>query len=226
MVLNATRLTVFLCAVSACALEHPFTRLPVEARADGAILDAPSVFLPDAVAEDLVDPSTQDVLRVDVLDDPDGADASTPLDAQDAPTPTDVLRPDVSDAPTLPDVLRPDVSDAPTPPDVLRPDVPDAPPPPDVVTSRDAGVTSTPGVSTATLRDSTWQTGFCERVTVTNTTSAPLTWTVVHRVAARVYVSWSSVRTGDRGDVVFRGAVWNRTLRPRERTEFGFCATR
>ncbi len=43
------------------------------------------------------------------------------------------------------------------------------------------GATTTPGVTTATVRDSTWDTGFCERVAVTNTTAAPLTWTVVPR---------------------------------------------
>jgi hypothetical protein len=52
------------------------------------------------------------------------------------------------------------------------------------------------------------------------------TWTVVHRIDGRVTTSWNSERVGDSGDVVFRGAMWNRTLAPGERTELGFCASR
>ena len=67
---------------------------------------------------------------------------------------------------------------------------------------------------------------FCERVAVTNATAAPLVWTVVHRINGRVTTSWNSERAGDTGDVVFRGAMWNRSLAPGERTELGFCASR
>ncbi len=117
----------------------------------------------------------------------------------------------------------PTPSDAGVAPDVTAAvDAPGA----DVVTARDAGAATTPGVTTATTRDSTWETGFCERVAVTNTTSMPLTWTVVHRIEGRVTTSWNSERVGDGGDVVFRGAMWNRTLAPGERTELGFCASR
>ena len=97
---------------------------------------------------------------------------------------------------------------------------------PDAAAARDAGVATTPGVTTATTRDSAWETGFCERVAVTNTTASALTWTVVHRIDGRVTTSWNSERVGDGGDVVFRGAMWNRTLAPGERTELGFCASR
>jgi hypothetical protein len=96
----------------------------------------------------------------------------------------------------------------------------------DAAAARDAGVATTPGVTTATTRDSAWETGFCERVAVTNTTASALTWTVVHRIDGRVTTSWNSERVGDGGDVVFRGAMWNRTLAPGERTELGFCASR
>jgi endoglucanase len=61
---------------------------------------------------------------------------------------------------------------------------------------------------------------------VTNTTATSVTWTVVHRIEGRVTTSWNSERVGDGGDVVFRGAMWNRTLAPGERTELGFCASR
>jgi hypothetical protein len=88
------------------------------------------------------------------------------------------------------------------------------------------GPTTTMGVTTMTVRDSTWDTGFCERIIVTNGTGAPLDWTVVHTIAGTVTTSWNSERTGDSGAVVFRGAMWNRTLGPRERTELGFCARR
>jgi hypothetical protein len=88
------------------------------------------------------------------------------------------------------------------------------------------GPTTTPGVTTMTVRDSTWDAGFCERVIVMNGTGAPVDWTVVHTIAGTVTTSWNSERTGDSGAVVFRGAMWNRTLAPGARTELGFCALR
>lgn len=111
------------------------------------------------------------------------------------------------------------MTDAALPTDVPRPDAGALP---------DAGtvVTTTPGVTTTPTRDSSWDTGYCERVAVTHTTAAPLSWTVVHHVAGRVTTSWNSERVGDGGAVVFRGAMWNRTLGPGERTELGFCASR
>jgi len=96
-------------------------------------------------------------------------------------------------------------------------------PTPDAMTS---GPMTTAGVTTMTVRDSTWDMGFCERVIVTNGTAAPVDWAVVHTIAGTVTTSWNSERTGDSGAVVFRGAMWNRTLAPRERTELGFCARR
>ena len=80
--------------------------------------------------------------------------------------------------------------------------------------------------STMVMRDSTWDAGFCERVAVVKGTGAPVEWTVVHTIAGTVTTSWNSERTGDSGAVVFRGAMWNRTLAPGERTELGFCARR
>jgi hypothetical protein len=104
---------------------------------------------------------------------------------------------------------------------------PDAGAPVDVVATVDAGgAVTTPGLTTETVRDSTWETGFCERVIVTNPTGAAVTWTVVHTVAGRITNSWNSERTGDTGAVVFVGAMWNRTLMAGERTELGFCAAR
>ncbi len=98
----------------------------------------------------------------------------------------------------------------------------------DVVVTVDAGggAVTTPGVATTTVRDSTWETGFCERVQIMNNTGAAVTWTVVHRVAGRINNNWNSERMGDTGDVVFRGAMWNRTLMAGEGTELGFCASR
>ena len=98
----------------------------------------------------------------------------------------------------------------------------------DVATTVDAGagVVTTPGLRTETVRDSTWETGYCERVVVVNGTRGPVTWTVVHDVAGRITNSWNSERTGDSGAVVFVGAMWNRTLMAGERTELGFCAAR
>jgi hypothetical protein len=110
---------------------------------------------------------------------------------------------------------------------VPRPDVVvlDAPSRFDVV---DSGANSgtTPGITTTPTRDSTWETGFCERVAVTNTTRDTVTWTVLHPIMGTITTSWNSERVGDSGNVVFRGAMWNRTLAPGMSAEFGFCARR
>jgi hypothetical protein len=126
----ATRLSLLLLALSACALEHPIAReLDVEdPGADLAVIDAPVDDLPDVLAGDVVDAGAPDVVRIDA-----GRDAA---DVSDAPT-----RPDVTDAPMLPDVtdapVLPDVTDAPMLPDVvdvpMLPDVVDVPMLPDVV---------------------------------------------------------------------------------------------
>ncbi|MEZ4408104.1 MAG: DUF1592 domain-containing protein [Polyangiales bacterium] len=95
-----------------------------------------------------------------------------------------------------------------------------------VVVDAGSGPVTTPGLRTTTVRDSTWDTGFCERVQVENTTRETVTWTVVHTVMGTINNSWNSEREGDTGAVVFRGATWNRTLRAGEQTELGFCASR
>ncbi len=126
----ATRLSLLLLAVSACALEHPISRvLDVEdPGADLAVVED----LPDVVpTSDVVDAGARDVPGLDVFD--AGRDAA---DVTDAP-----MLPDVVDVPALPDVvdvpLLPDVMDVPALPDVvdvpMLPDVVDVPMLPDVV---------------------------------------------------------------------------------------------
>lgn len=133
----------------------------------------------------------------------------TERDEGGAPAPSDAGAP--TDA-SAPDASAPDASAA-----------PDASVAPDVAP---VGPMTTPGITTRTVRDSNWDAGFCERVTVTNTTSMRVTWTVVYPIMGRVTSSWSSERTGDSGNVVFRGAMWNAQLGPGESTELGFCAAR
>ena len=151
----ATRLSLLLLALSACALEHPISRvLDVEdPGADLEVLDAPAEDLPDAATpSDVVDAGAQDAPRLDVIDAgrdvsdvSDVSDASTRADAMDVPMLPDVtdvpVLPDVTDVPVLLDVtdvpVLPDVTDVPVLPDVvdvpMLPDVVDVPMLPDVV---------------------------------------------------------------------------------------------
>jgi hypothetical protein len=139
----ATRLSLLLLAVSACALEHPISRvLDVEdPGADLAVIDAPVEDLPDvAQASDVVDAGARDVPQLDAFDAgrdvPDVTDASTRPDAVDVP-----MLPDAMDVPMLPDAvdvpMLPDVVDVPMLPDAvdvpMLPDAVDVPMLPDVV---------------------------------------------------------------------------------------------
>ncbi|MFO0624847.1 MAG: fibrinogen-like YCDxxxxGGGW domain-containing protein [Polyangiales bacterium] len=147
----ATRLTLLLLAMSACSLEHPIARaLDVEdPGADLAAVDEPVDDRPDSAADDVVDASTPDVVRLDVVDAgrdvADVADAPPGHDVVDGAAPTDAMDvpalPDVTDVPALPDAMDvpalPDAVDVPVLPDVVDvpalPDAVDVPALPDVV---------------------------------------------------------------------------------------------
>ena len=71
-----------------------------------------------------------------------------------------------------------------------------------------------------------WLAGFCQRVTVTNTTSEPITWEIRMDVAGTITTHWTSEYTIDGGDTVFSGYRWNAELAGYDSTTFGFCVDR
>lgn len=75
-------------------------------------------------------------------------------------------------------------------------------------------------------RDSTWQGGYCDRVSVRNAGEQAVTWSVELVVLGTLSDHWSCSVSGSRGRVEFSGVEWNSTLLAGEGTEFGFCVSR
>lgn len=100
----------------------------------------------------------------------------------------------------------------------------DAPPGPG--TSETPPAVDMPAPQKATYEvmvDSSWPTGHCDRVTVTNPTNAPLVWSVTLTIDGTISNSWNCTPTGDSGEVTFAGVDWNREIGPGSSAEFGYC---
>ncbi len=91
--------------------------------------------------------------------------------------------------------------------------------PPEAVETSDAAETS----ATVTKK-STWATGYCADVTVTNTSSAPLVWEVTVPADGEVTRAWRASWAAAEGGILARGLDFNRELAAGEVTVFGFCA--
>ncbi|MBL8955834.1 MAG: DUF1588 domain-containing protein [Myxococcaceae bacterium] len=102
--------------------------------------------------------------------------------------------------------------------------------PPFMVAPADAGTGMPPvgvgGLTVTRRSNSDWPTGFCEDVTVTNTTAQPVDWQVELAVSGTVTQSWNSSYSVTAQGVVFVGAAWNRTVGPGASAAFGYCANK
>lgn len=79
------------------------------------------------------------------------------------------------------------------------------------------------GVVAMVMPNSTWATGGCHDVVVTNNSAASVTWTVALQVPGTINNAWNSTRDRDSGTVSFSGAAWNATLAPGAAASFGYC---
>lgn len=86
----------------------------------------------------------------------------------------------------------------------------------------DAAAVGQPSVEIS--RFSTWETGSCSRVYVTNTADSPLAWKVTIPVSGVVTRAWNATWSAAAGLLSAEGAKYNRELAPGETTDFGFCA--
>lgn len=75
--------------------------------------------------------------------------------------------------------------------------------------------------------DSTWSSGYCGTITVTNNATTPTKgWTVlVDLHGATISSSWSSVRTATSTGMQFASATYNSVVATKATTSFGFCTT-
>ena len=86
---------------------------------------------------------------------------------------------------------------------------------------------SAPSPATWTMRvTSDWADGYCAEVTVTNPTSATLTWIVDTPIQGQVSSFWNGEYTRSGNTLRVRGADWNRTINAGGSTGFGFCSLR
>jgi hypothetical protein len=83
--------------------------------------------------------------------------------------------------------------------------------------------TTTPGIDAMLVQDSKWDAGECNTVTVTNTTDAPITWTVVLAIQGTLQNAWNATATPIDGGLKFVGADYNAKLEAKAATSFGFC---
>jgi len=76
-----------------------------------------------------------------------------------------------------------------------------------------------------TTTDSKWQTGYCNRIIVTNSGTQPVDWKIRLKIEGKIKQLWNATSSPASGkDLFFVGVNWNKTLRPKQSTNFGFCA--
>ena len=86
----------------------------------------------------------------------------------------------------------------------------------------DAGPPGEPGLTVTTMVDSQWATGYQETVTLTNTGTAALTWTVSLPVQGKIANVWNATAAPAGAKTTFVGAAYNAVLAPQATTSFGF----
>jgi cellulase/cellobiase CelA1 len=95
----------------------------------------------------------------------------------------------------------------------------------------DAGVAggTTPqnsGLSVSVHTDSSWDAGHCDTVSVRNESSAPIDWSAQVMIDGKLTNNWNSSADAQSGLVTFKGADWNRTIKPGETAQFGYCVSK
>ena len=83
---------------------------------------------------------------------------------------------------------------------------------------------TSPGITVDVVTDSQWDTGYCNKVNVKNTSSAPVDWVVRLQPQGTINQHWSANKRDEGGAVIFDGLDWNNVLQPGQSTSFGFCA--
>ncbi|MEM1009927.1 MAG: cellulose binding domain-containing protein, partial [Myxococcota bacterium] len=141
------------------------------------------------------------------------ANTTTPPSSE----PQDPQEPNPSDAG---DPQEPNPSDAGDPPestDMESPPPEKAPPPP---TPKDLQV--------RVQTDSDWPEGRCQKVSIKNTGTAELEWRIPLRLEFKMKQHWNAnmTPTDQKDTFIFSGLMWNRTVRPQQTVQFGYCLTK
>ncbi|HVK67083.1 MAG TPA: cellulose binding domain-containing protein, partial [Polyangium sp.] len=95
---------------------------------------------------------------------------------------------------------------------------PSHPPPPA------GGVTVIGGTATVTITpNSSWNGGYCKNVSLKNTDTKSITWTLRIPKEGTLYNSWNVVPKVEGSEFVFNGVSWNSTLAIGQSADFGYC---
>lgn len=98
------------------------------------------------------------------------------------------------------------------------------PPPPETDAGTASPVTSS-NVTVDVHGQSSWATGYCNDVTVTNPSSADVAWTVVLPARGMLVNVWNAQQTESGGQWVFTGESYNTPVAANGTTAFGYCAS-
>lgn len=79
------------------------------------------------------------------------------------------------------------------------------------------------GLKVEVVTDSSWATGRCDKVFVTNSSSNAQAWRVTLTIDGTLTNHWNAEASAATGDVTFTGVAWNRELAAGETTDFGYC---
>jgi hypothetical protein len=74
--------------------------------------------------------------------------------------------------------------------------------------------------------DSSWAAGHCDSVSVRNDTNSAVDWSAQLMIDGTLSDHWNSTADGQSGLVTFTGADWNRTVKPGETAQFGYCVSK
>jgi cellulase/cellobiase CelA1 len=73
---------------------------------------------------------------------------------------------------------------------------------------------------------SSWESGFCDNIDITNTGSRELEWVVPLRIPGTLKDAWNATATPRGEEVLFTGVSYNRKIAPGATLSFGYCAAR
>ena len=82
-----------------------------------------------------------------------------------------------------------------------------------------------PDLQVTVHTDSSWAGGRCDRVSVKNTGTQSILWSVTLDVTGTIGDKWNCTASATTGQVTFTGADWNKSVMPDGTADFGFCVS-
>ncbi|MEM9488394.1 MAG: DUF1592 domain-containing protein [Myxococcota bacterium] len=80
------------------------------------------------------------------------------------------------------------------------------------------------GLTVEVRNDSSWETGYCNTVIVSNDSDRDIDWEITLTVEGTINDNWNSNLVQNGNQATFSGVEWNNVVGPGQSAEFGFCA--